>query len=248
MWPAATAPGGYLICDGSAVSRTTYAALFAICGTIHGAGDGISTFNLPNLQGRVALGVGQSSEAGATNHSLGQYAGEETHALLVAELAVHYHTLGSHTHDLWHTHTMANHTHVGANHLHDLQNHWHAGANHQHDLSNHTHTYTYVGGTGGIASGGNPYGNVVGGGNTGGPSPNMSGLADRGLNTGGPNPNNTGWADRGLTSAGPSTNTTDGPNSYITDGPSPNYSDNTGSSAGHNTLPPYCALNYIIKS
>jgi microcystin-dependent protein len=241
MWPAVTAPGGYLLCNGALYSRTTYSALFAIVGTTYNTGgEDPSLFRVPNLQGKVGLGV-------SATHALASVGGEETHVLSIAELAAHSHTLGNHTHQYSHTHTMGNHTHVGANHLHDLQNHYHAGANHQHDLANHTHAYTYVGTGGGIASGGNPYGNVAGGANTGTPSPNMSGLADRSLNTGAPSPNNTGWADRGLTSAGPSTNTTDGPNTTVTAGPSTG-SDNTGSSAGHNTLPPYLAVNYIIKS
>ena len=49
VWSTSTAPEGYLICDGSAVSRTTYAALFAVIGTTYGEGDGNSTFNLPSL-------------------------------------------------------------------------------------------------------------------------------------------------------------------------------------------------------
>ena len=49
MWPTASAPSGYLLCNGSAVSRTTYAALFAVVGTTFGAGDGSTTFNLPNF-------------------------------------------------------------------------------------------------------------------------------------------------------------------------------------------------------
>jgi microcystin-dependent protein len=51
-----TAPTGWLICDGSAVSRTTYAALFAAIATAYGAGDGSTTFNLPDLRGRAAVG------------------------------------------------------------------------------------------------------------------------------------------------------------------------------------------------
>ena len=51
-----TAPTNWLVCDGSAVSRTTYAELFAVIGTSYGAGDGSTTFNLPNLKGRVAVG------------------------------------------------------------------------------------------------------------------------------------------------------------------------------------------------
>src|SRR5215469_16888224 len=46
----ATAPSGWLMCDGSAVSRTTYSALYAVIGTAYGAGDGSTTFNLPDMQ------------------------------------------------------------------------------------------------------------------------------------------------------------------------------------------------------
>jgi hypothetical protein len=56
-YAGATAPGGYLVCDGAAVSRTTYAALFAAIGTNWGVGDGSTTFNLPDLRGRFLRGV-----------------------------------------------------------------------------------------------------------------------------------------------------------------------------------------------
>jgi len=55
-WTKATAPDGYLLCDGSAVSRTTYADLFAVVGTTYGAGDTSTTFNVPNLQGKMPQG------------------------------------------------------------------------------------------------------------------------------------------------------------------------------------------------
>ena len=48
IWSTASAPAGYLICDGSAISRTTYANLFSVIGTTYGDGDGNTTFNLPN--------------------------------------------------------------------------------------------------------------------------------------------------------------------------------------------------------
>jgi len=61
MYGSATPPTGFLNCDGSAVSRTTYADLFAVVGTSFGAGDGSTTFNLPNLQGRFPLGYAASA-------------------------------------------------------------------------------------------------------------------------------------------------------------------------------------------
>lgn len=55
-WTKASTPTGFLVCDGSAISRTTYAALFDAIGTTHGVGDGSTTFNLPDLQGRLPVG------------------------------------------------------------------------------------------------------------------------------------------------------------------------------------------------
>ena len=55
-WSASSLPTGFLECNGAAVSRSTYAALFAVIGTTYGAGDGASTFNLPDFQDDVAMG------------------------------------------------------------------------------------------------------------------------------------------------------------------------------------------------
>ena len=57
MWATATAPSQWLLCNGAAVSRNLYAALFSVIGTTYGAGDGSTTFNVPNLAGRVPRGV-----------------------------------------------------------------------------------------------------------------------------------------------------------------------------------------------
>ena len=55
-WGKSTAPSGYLLCDGTAVSRTTYDELFTVIGTTYGAGDTSTTFNVPNLQGKTPQG------------------------------------------------------------------------------------------------------------------------------------------------------------------------------------------------
>ena len=86
-----TAPAGWLFCQGQAVSRTLYNELFEAIGTTYGAGDGNTTFNLPDLQGRIAVGVGNNETTGATNHTLGQKSGEETHLLNTNELPNHAH-------------------------------------------------------------------------------------------------------------------------------------------------------------
>lgn len=83
------APTGTLLCDGSAVSRTTYAALFAAIGTTWGIGDGSTTFNLPDLRGRAPIGAGQGS--GLTNRTLGGTGGAETVALATSEMPAHDH-------------------------------------------------------------------------------------------------------------------------------------------------------------
>lgn len=57
MFAGTTAPSGWIMCDGSAISRTTYAALFAVVGTTYGVGDGSTTFNLPDLRGEFVRGL-----------------------------------------------------------------------------------------------------------------------------------------------------------------------------------------------
>ncbi len=92
MYGGATAPAGWLICDGSAVSRTSYSALFTVIGTTFGAGDGSTSFNLPDMRGRVPLGVGTGDAPDATAHLLGDKEGAETHTLTVGEMPAHTHT------------------------------------------------------------------------------------------------------------------------------------------------------------
>ena len=75
MFAGSTPPAGWLLCDGSAVSRTDYATLFAAIGTTWGVGDGSTTFNLPDLRGRAPIGAGAGS--GLTARTLGGKLGSE---------------------------------------------------------------------------------------------------------------------------------------------------------------------------
>lgn len=84
-------PTGYLVCDGSAVDRSQYSELFAVIGTTYGTGDGLNTFNLPNLSGKVAVGP-------ASGLVLGSTGGEATHVLQSSEIVAHTHDVPSHTH------------------------------------------------------------------------------------------------------------------------------------------------------
>lgn len=99
----ASAPTGWLFCDGSAVSRTTYSALFTAIGTTYGVGNGSTTFNLPDLRGRLPMGAGTGNQSGAsgsgvitggtalTARSIGEWGGEETHLLTGDESGVQAH-------------------------------------------------------------------------------------------------------------------------------------------------------------
>lgn len=89
---AATAPAGWLLCDGSNVSRSTYADLFAAIGTTYGAGNGTTTFTLPNLSGRAIV----HRDPGQTEFdTLGETGGAKTHTLTAAQMPVHNHVSGT---------------------------------------------------------------------------------------------------------------------------------------------------------
>ncbi len=97
MWPANTPPTDWLLCYGQAVSRTTYANLFNVIGTTFGAGDGTTTFNLPDLRGRFPLGqddMGGTSAnrvTGTAADSIGGNSGAENHTLTTSQLPAHNH-------------------------------------------------------------------------------------------------------------------------------------------------------------
>ncbi len=95
MFGGSSAPSGYLLCDGSAVSRSTYSKLFTAIGTTYGSGDGSTTFNLPNLKGKVAVGL---NSADTSFDTLGETGGEKRHTLTVTEMPSHTHTQDSHNH------------------------------------------------------------------------------------------------------------------------------------------------------
>jgi microcystin-dependent protein len=89
MWGTGTAPSGWLLCTGTAVSRTTYAALFAVIGTTFGVGDGSTTFNLPNYTNRMPYGTTVAATGGSAD----------------AVVVSHTHTAASAVVDPGHTHT-----------------------------------------------------------------------------------------------------------------------------------------------
>jgi microcystin-dependent protein len=145
MFGGAAAPAGWLLCNGSAVSRTTYSLLFTAIGTTYGAGDGSTTFTLPDLRGRVAVGSGTGPSL--TARTVGNSGGAETHTLSTPEIPSHTHAAttnaaGGHSHAGSSIAANGSHTHTGTtaaagNHSHGgitggMNQNW----NHAHQTAN----------------------------------------------------------------------------------------------------------------
>lgn len=103
-----TAPAGWLLCAGQAVSRTTFAGLFNAIGTTYGAGDGSTTFNVPDLRGRVAAGKDDmngtaasrltntgTGNPGINGATLGATGGADRHTLTEAQMPAHTHAVNN---------------------------------------------------------------------------------------------------------------------------------------------------------
>lgn len=89
MWAGGSPPTGWQICYGQALSRTTYSELFAVIGTDYGSGDGSTTFNAPNFEGRVPVGVDFTQ---GEFEPMGKTGGSKTHQLTTAEMPAHVHS------------------------------------------------------------------------------------------------------------------------------------------------------------
>lgn len=92
MFGGTFAPRGWAFCQAQILSIAQNSALFSLLGTTYG-GDGVQTFALPDLRGRVPVGTGQGPGLPAMN--LGQLAGSPTHTLLSTEMPIHVHTVGA---------------------------------------------------------------------------------------------------------------------------------------------------------
>lgn len=96
------APSGYLMCFGQAVDRTTYADLFDVIGTVWGVGDGSTTFNVPDLRGRIGAGKDDmggtaanrltTAVSGVDGLTIGAVGGAQSHTLTISQIPAHDHT------------------------------------------------------------------------------------------------------------------------------------------------------------
>lgn len=127
---------GWLVANGQAVSRTTYAALYAKIGTTFGAGDGANTFQLPDLADRMPMGAG-------ITYDLGEQGGAAEYVLTMANVPAHTHTI-AHSHDFSHGHT-ASASATNTDHLH----YWASGYS-----GGHSHVYHMATSTRGFSTGG----------------------------------------------------------------------------------------------
>jgi len=140
---AAAAPTGYLLCNGAEVSRATYSALYAVTADLFGAGNGTTTFDLPDLRGRFPLGVAVAG----TGSTVG-----DTGGLIDPTIDLsHTHTSGSHSHEITHGHADTIATGIDGAHTHTMPTHGHnldhdhasvtsgAGTAHTHTMGSHSH-------------------------------------------------------------------------------------------------------------
>lgn len=110
-----TVPAGYLFEDGAEVSRTTYADLFGAIGTTYGAGDGATTFNLPDSRGRIGV---NKHDTWTEFDTMGEKVGAKTVTLTIPQLPSHTHIQNAHTHAL----TDPGHNHSQNSHNHEQRN------------------------------------------------------------------------------------------------------------------------------
>lgn len=241
QFAGATIPTGWLLCDGSAVSRSTYSALFALIGTSFGAGDGTTTFNLPDLKGRVPVGRNASDTDFDT---LGETGGAKTHTLTEAQLPSHRHNVPAYTHSVSQNNALGDHSHTFSGSV--------GGGDHTHGINisdpGHLHSYSLDGITGTATSHAHQRTSYLMAGSN---QQNYSDLYASGA---------INYATTGISAS--SNNATHGhsysgttSNTNLAHGHSvgvgnhaAQLTDPTGSGSAHNNLQPYIVLNYIIKA
>lgn len=251
---AEKAPKGYLVADGRAVSRTTYKKLFDKIGTTYGAGDGSTTFNLPNLSGRTVVGVNTSDNDFS---SLGKKGGEKAVALSVSQMPSHTHIQKEHNHlQNSHTHVQDQHTHTQVAHTHIQNSHTHAQNSHNHSQNQHRHdgngwSFSLFIGTqsnedvGTIAGSTHKMTQVAKGSGFWSNASTTAGTVATNTNT--IATNNPATATNNGTTAINRNTTAINENTTAINKSTVATNQNTGGGKAHNNLQPYVVMNYIIK-
>jgi microcystin-dependent protein len=237
-------PAGWYRCNGAAISRAANAALFAAIGTTYGAGDGSTTFNVPDLRGRTIAGLdnmGGGAPAGRLPGAdyFGWTGGASTHTLSVTEIAAHQHTAwsggaGSHSHT---ASVAANGTHNHSGGTADAGTHNHTGG--ANAAGGHAHSVTFPRANDGINQAGG-FGNAIGaqGGNTDavGDHTHSVWTYDSG------NHNHTVWTyDAGSHTHGLTIDAV-GDHTHAV------AMSDTGGGGAHNNVQPTAAVNWLIKA
>lgn len=236
------APFGYLLCDGSAVSRTAYSALFAVIGTTYGVGNGSTTFNVPNLKGKVAFGV----DAAQTEFdTIAKTGGAKTHQ----------HASGTSGNGGTHYHTTADHVHTTTDHSHGMD-HYHSVNPGSTATTSDSHSHNTGGPSGNNAAGGNGGNLVPNQGHTHAVSSdshshtvNIATFNSSYASSVSASWNSTGGASTGNTTNG-AANTSADTTAVGKGNQTTTQADHTHSVPASDTLSnlnPYIALNYIIK-
>lgn len=244
-YAGSTAPTGWLLCNGQAVSRSTYANLFAAVSTTYGNGDGSSTFNLPDTKGRTVVGVG--SGADLTARSLNDRGGAETVTLTAAQSGLVGHGHGNsfgvsmenadtdHRHSADHDHPNTSSGTATGGPNGDGQHYHSPGSN------NHTHTYL----VGSLASAGTNRAIISASGTSSG---NVGAIefTNPGAITGDSGSNhyhNTDLGNQGVTTGWQSATH----KHTLTFTGSVTSQTSASAAEAHTNMPPFIALNYIIK-
>lgn len=223
-------PSGWLPCDGREVSRTTYSNLYNVVGTAYGAGNGSTTFNLPDLRGRFPLGLADSTGLGvpghATDRNRGDTGGTETHVITEAELPSHRHGDGTLATDI-NTHSHGNGSlsaDSAGNHRHYFSVYTNYDGSHRHGAGNGGYFQTTAGSNG--AEQGNDADNTPYTDYAGNHRHSVSGYT----NYNGSHGHNISGSTAAVDHSHDVTGMTDW----------------TGSNAAHENMPPFVTVNFII--